>query len=681
MDFALVAVAGLALVAGAVYFYYFSPHATQPDIHPLQLAQQASASALRESPSESAVYRSKAAPPAIGLHASPSSDILTLRDAIRAGRRTQSSSAMHFVAEGRRHTVSADDAASHASAFAASLLRLLDAGSGDGAEGTRAAVLFLPGSAELLTAYLACVEAGVPAIPVAAAVPATNAAAIVAHSKTRVLVTSATLAAQVSPLLSAAPLTHVVIVADGSEDVAAWGTAAVVSFAELQQGAPLERDAAIEPSDTAYVLYTTSDAGQTSGTIVTHQNALAAVTGLVSSIPPTQSLGSSDLFMCAAPMAAPANISLVNLALTHGCAIGFADTADAEVFVAHSELIRPTFTYIDPLLARDLVHLFYSHVDKYPRLERWVFDAGYRHAVDSLMRCVLPKANIWDFLYFRHYRHALGGKLRLMYVDGRSTSSKSIEWLRVIHGAKVVPAFGTAATSGVMSAGLLFDYATAIETHNVGVPLACNEIKVVDADSVNLSAGDAPNPRGSILVRGPNVAPAQWNSSLSAELNGGWLKLPFYGEILPNDTIEIIGDQASVVKSPLSPSGYIFVEQLERALASSMAVAGLCVVATQNAKSLAIVAYPRPMELYDAANRLNKEYDLAGIGSYTWCADYIRHKLVDVARDAGYQWLADMPAADIHVKLVSEPFSLTNGLAHVDGSNNRAAAMRILGSN
>ncbi|KAJ2842842.1 hypothetical protein GGI22_007414, partial [Coemansia erecta] len=70
-DPALLLTAGIAIIVAAVYFYYYSPHANQPDIHPLQLAQQSFPSRVRESPHESPVYRSKATPEGVALVSTP----------------------------------------------------------------------------------------------------------------------------------------------------------------------------------------------------------------------------------------------------------------------------------------------------------------------------------------------------------------------------------------------------------------------------------------------------------------------------------------------------------------------------------------------------------------------------------------------------------------------------------
>ncbi|KAJ2855016.1 medium-chain fatty acid-CoA ligase faa2, partial [Coemansia erecta] len=558
----------LAAIAGAIYFYYFSPQANQPDIHPLQLAQQSSVSRTRGSSNESAVYRSKIAPEGSSLLAAPSREVKTLRDAIRLGRAASKNAAalvQTAVDDTKIIKSSSEDVASRTLALASGFRRIVSAAD----NAPVSAILYMHSSTELLLAYQACIEAGIVAIPISAQEPVDVVEKIVKHSCSPLIVTSSALAMGLGTRVAGSSLKHAVLLGDldGSDESVAFGKVAkVVSMEELEKGPALERDdhsPSIEPSDPAYVLYTTADndgSAPPRGVVITHSNALSALAGLTTALPATQALSSKDKFMSVASLANPANLNFINLALFHGCPIFICETADSEKFSNFSYQFQPTFTYLEPLLLRDLVQLFYSHIIKYPKLEYKIFMSGYRRALDSLMRGMVPKASFFDFSYFRHYRNVMGGKLRLMYVNGQTTSSKDIEWLRILHGAKVIPLFGSVETCSAVTAGAYFDYASAIETHNVGAPLACCELKVIDCQKpVCLTSEDKPYPRGRILVRGPSVASGLWNErNKSVELSDGWLELPYFGEIMPNGTLNVIGITATIVKSDLSPSGDFF---------------------------------------------------------------------------------------------------------------------------
>ncbi|KAJ1927815.1 medium-chain fatty acid-CoA ligase faa2, partial [Linderina macrospora] len=314
----------------------------------------------------------------------------------------------------------------------------------------------------------ACLEAGVVAVPVYVDETPENTAAIVAHSKAQVLITSTEIALKLGGLLTSSSLTHAVVLGelDGSDEAEAVRSAvAVVSFEELQQGEGVDKDVKIAPTDPAYVLYETDESAKLRGVVVSHANALSAVSGILANLPADKGLTSKDSFMSAMPMAEPTNLSFVNTALLSGCSICVCETTDAELFATQAYPFAPTFTYMNTTITSDLFQLFFSHIEKYPNFEATLFKRGYKSVVDTLMRGMRPKRNFTDFAYLRHYRNVIGGKLRLLYLSA-DVPSKHVEWFRVLHGAHVIPVFGTAQTAGVATAGHFYDYASAIENHN-----------------------------------------------------------------------------------------------------------------------------------------------------------------------------------------------------------------------
>ncbi|KAJ1962339.1 medium-chain fatty acid-CoA ligase faa2, partial [Dipsacomyces acuminosporus] len=411
IDPAVLFAAGIAAATAAVYFYYYSSQANQPDVHPLQIANQASVSRVRESVRESAVYRSKIAPEGTELLSSPSSEVKTLRDAIRNGRRTTNPKAIRYLVEEKIRSVSSSDAASRALSLAGGLLRTVNWS----AEQTKSAAILLAGSPEFLIAYQACLEAGIVAIPLFVNDTADNIASIIKHSKTQVLITSNDLAMKLGSFLGGSSLSHVVVTGDldgSSESEAARAVAAVVSFEELQQGEGPEKDAAIYPTDAAYVLYKVSaeSGNKPQGVVVSHTNALSAAAGLMAGIPADKALSGKDVFMSVAPMADATNLNFINTSLLLGSSICILETTDAEKVCAQAYYYQPTFTYLEPQITRDHVQLFISNIEKYPPFEYKMFMYGYRRVVDSLLRGIPPKFNFWDFAYFRHYRNVIGGK-------------------------------------------------------------------------------------------------------------------------------------------------------------------------------------------------------------------------------------------------------------------------------
>ncbi|KAJ2344630.1 hypothetical protein GGF43_005407, partial [Coemansia sp. RSA 2618] len=97
-------------------------------------------------------------------------------------------------------------------------------------------------------------------------------------------------------------------------------------------------------------------------------------------------------------------------------------------------------------------------------------------------------------------------------------------------------------------------------------------------------------------------------------------------EMLSHASLAVLGCRASAVRSLLSPAGVVFLQQIERAFALSSAVVNVY-ASVQSGSRLDVVVYPRPMDLFAAAKRLKKEYCMAQISEYPWCAEYVRERL------------------------------------------------------
>ncbi|KAJ2887698.1 medium-chain fatty acid-CoA ligase faa2, partial [Coemansia aciculifera] len=339
VDPATLLAAALALVTAAVYLYYYSSQANQPDIHPLQLASQSSVANIRESPNESPVYRSKVTPAATPLLRSPSTSLTTLTDAVRAVRNLCRPDAVQVLVGEKVVRVSSNEVVARTAGLAAGLLRI-------SSSKASAVAILLPASPEFLVAYRACIDSGIVAVPISTATPPATVHAILRHSKAAVLVTSADLAITLASSVKDSSLTHLVITGelDGSAPAESLRSAAtVVPLSELESDEPPEKDAVVAPSDPAYVLYSTDDSAPLCGVVITHANAMAAIAGLLSNLPASQAITATDVFMSTASMANPANLNFVNIALVLGCSICAHETTDAESFASAAFYFRPTF--------------------------------------------------------------------------------------------------------------------------------------------------------------------------------------------------------------------------------------------------------------------------------------------------------------------------------------------------
>ncbi|KAF8942815.1 Long chain acyl-CoA synthetase 7 peroxisomal, partial [Entomortierella lignicola] len=108
-------------------------------------------------------------------------------------------------------------------------------------------------------------------------------------------------------------------------------------------------------------------------------------------------------------------------------------------------------------------------------------------------------------------------------------------------GIPVITTYGRTETSGITTSRHMFDYTS---NEHLGAPVSCNEIKLINDVEGKYTCDDQPNPRGEILIRGPNVMKGYYkkpSTTASALDKNGWFHTGELGVIYPNGTLEILG--------------------------------------------------------------------------------------------------------------------------------------------
>jgi len=100
----------------------------------------------------------------------------------------------------------------------------------------------------------------------------------------------------------------------------------------------------------------------------------------------------------------------------------------------------------------------------------------------------------------------LGGECRIMVTGSAPIADNVMEFLRICFSASVVEGYGQTEGSAASTLTMPGDDKS---LGNVGTPLACNLIKLVDVPEMNYTANDvvngAPCPRGEVCFKGSNV--------------------------------------------------------------------------------------------------------------------------------------------------------------------------------
>lgn len=124
----------------------------------------------------------------------------------------------------------------------------------------------------------------------------------------------------------------------------------------------------------------------------------------------------------------------------------------------------------------------------------------------------------------------------------------------------------------------------------VGAPVPCCEIKLVDVPEANYFSTNTPKPQGEVWVRGPSITKGYWKrEDITKETltDDNWLQTGDIAEWNENGTMTIIDRKKNLVK--LSNGEYIALEKLESIYKSCVYVANICVYADS--------LYPKPVAL------------------------------------------------------------------------------------
>lgn len=156
---------------------------------------------------------------------------------------------------------------------------------------------------------------------------------------------------------------------------------------------------------------------------------------------------------------------------------------------------------------------------------------------------------------------------------------------------------------------------------NVGLPVPCLEVKLIDVSEAGYSATGTP-PRGEICLRGPSVIKGYFkrpdlNEDPTIFTPDGWFRTGDVGQWNPNGTLSVIDRCAQshpafsdnlLIRAPhriknlvkLSSGEYIALERLEAVYKSSNVVQNMCVYGHPDAKQPMAVIIPHEVHLRHA---------------------------------------------------------------------------------
>lgn len=455
----------------------------------------------------------------------------------------------------------------------------------------------------------------------------------------------------------------------------------IVDFLALEkQGAELNASTPLvhrppKPDDFSTFCYTSGTTGKAKGAQLSHANFVSDAAA-VCAHGREEIVARDDVHASYLPLShAFERIIFAALIASGGCA-GFYRGSPL-LLLDDVAALRPTLFCSVPRVFNKLYAGVMANVRATGGVKAWLFNKALQSKLQHLEQGWVTH-KLWDALVFKKVAARLGGRVRLMVTGSAPISEPVIKFLRVAFSCHVVEGYGQTESCAGSTVTLPGDNRGA---GNVGVPLTCNAIKLVDVPEMSYTCKDvldgAPCPRGEICFRGPNVFAGYYkDAELTAEAldADGWLHSGDIGCWLPDQTLKIIDRKKNIFKTSLGE--YIAPEKIENVVVRTASGCVEQVFVTGDSLESVLVAIVVPA--MPVIQKFAAEHGIQAADSAALLADARVNAFVlkemDAAGRAAQLKGFELPKA---VHLHGTPFSVDNDLLTPTFKLKRSVAQKV----
>lgn len=414
-----------------------------------------------------------------------------------------------------------------------------------------------------------------------------------------------------------------------------------------------------QPEDLAIVCYTSGTTGDPKGVMLTHANLCINLSSVYYHTQGLLSLQPTDIHMSYLPLAHMFERGMHIMVFMHGARIGYSSGDIRKLTDDLMELKPSLFPTVPRVLNRiyDKVHAGVSG--------SWVKSTLLKLALRSKMaevkQGIVRKDGMWDRLIFAKVQRFLGGRVRIIITGSAPLSPSVLDFTRCAFGCMVMEGYGQTESS----AGITFNVPGETESGNVGPPLTCNFVKLVDVPEMDYYAKDD---QGEVCAKGGNVMTGYFrNPEKTAEVldADGWLHTGDIGKWLPNGTLKIIDRKKNIFK--LAQGEYVAVEKVENIYLKSRFV-GQCFVEGDSLKPcLMAVVVPDEEVVKQYASEHGLPTDLRQFCQSQKAKDIVLKDMIEIGKASHLKGFEQ--AQDVH--LHPELFTVQNDLLTPTMKNKR----------
>ncbi|CRK38333.1 hypothetical protein BN1708_007722, partial [Verticillium longisporum] len=418
------------------------------------------------------------------------------------------------------------------------------------------------------------------------------------------------------------------------------------------------------PEDLFCIMYTSGSTGLPKGVPMTHENVLAAVTGLYTNV--EECVSHNEYILAYLPLAHIFEMVLENIVLFIGGTLGYGNArtlSDTSMRNCAGDMreLRPTVMVGVPQVWETVKKGIEAKVNSAGAVTKALFWGAFNYKT-FMSKNNLPLATVLDSVVFAKVRQLTGGRLRFT-MNGASGISDGTKHFLSMTVAPMLTGYGLTETGANGALGDPLEYTS----NAIGPVPAAADIKLVSLPELNYSTDSTP-PQGEILIKGPAIFKEYFNNKEETEkviTADGWFKTGDIGEFDAVGHLRVIDRVKNLVK--MQGGEYIALEKLESVYRGSQFVANIMIdTDPDSSRPIAVIA-PNEKTLTELAQKLG--VDEAHQHSDRKVKDTVLKDLVTVGKNGGLGGIEIISA----VVLVEDEWTPASGLVTATQKVNRRA--------
>ena len=332
------------------------------------------------------------------------------------------------------------------------------------------------------------------------------------------------------------------------------------TLAELERLGKDNVRAFIPPSasDLATICYTSGTTGNPKGAMLTHENMLSTLGGVVAGFVDCIKIDTNTVYLSYLPLAHMFEREGQLLAFFHGGRVGFF-SGDVKLIMDDLAALRPTIFPSVPRLLNRVYDKVMDGVKQGGFVKKTLFNMAMESKKAELAQHVVRRDSFWDKLVFSKIQARLGGRVEVVITGAAPLSDEVLTFLRCALGCPVLQGYGQTETGAAATITLVGDNLPG----RVGPPLASNRMKLASVPEMNYFAD---NDEGEVCYKGPNIFKGYYNDEEKTRETfdeDGWMHSGDIGRWNADGSLSIIDRKKNIFK--LAQGEYLAPEKIEMA--------------------------------------------------------------------------------------------------------------------